>query len=275
MSTATSAPDCDYRWPSRDEADHARISPVARIEETAPGYILSTMASATHAPLTRETAAHAVADRLADAIQRGVYPPGTHLRQNQLAAEFGVSTTPIREAFALLRSQGILQIDPHRGAIVFGATAEEIAEAYEIRGELEVLAALKALPHVTDELLDRMQELADEMCSTTDGTAYLRLNYLFHDTLYRTSQRPRLCSMIETLRVLSTSYLELYSSRLDGKAREAHYARVNKEHQRIVDACKAGDATRLVDELRKHLTLTVESIVAMLEGTPAPPADAR
>jgi DNA-binding GntR family transcriptional regulator len=233
------------------------------------------MATATQAPLARETAARAVADRLADAIQRGVYPPGTHLRQNQLAAEFGVSTTPVREAFALLRSQGILQIDPHRGAIVFGATAEEIAEAYEIRGELEVLAALKALPHLTDELLDAMRQLANEMCSTTDGTAYLRLNYAFHDTLYRASRRPRLCSMIETLRVLSTSYLQLYQSRLDGKARVAHYDRVNREHERIVDACRGRDAKRLESELRNHLTLTVESIVAMLDGAPAPVSHAR
>lgn len=233
------------------------------------------MTGTTQAPLLRNTAARAVADRLAEAIQQGVYPPGTRLRQNKIAAELGVSTTPVREAFALLRSQGILRIDPHRGAIVFGATAEEIAEAYEIRGELEVLAALKALPNLTPELVDRMQALADEMRACTDGSEYLRLNYAFHDTLYRASRRPRLCSMIETLRVLSTNYLQLYTSRLDTRERTVHYDRVNAEHQRITDACRAGDAERLERELRNHLELTVEAIVAMLGSAPPSPDDAR
>ena len=219
-----------------------------------------------HAPIPRATAARAVADRLAEAIQQGDYPPGTRLRQNQIAAEFGVSTTPVREAFALLRSQGILQIDPHRGAIVFGATAAEIAEAYEIRSELEVFAALKALPNLTHGLIDHMQELADEMRACSDAAAYLRLNYAFHDTLYGASGRPRLCSMIESLRVLSTSYLQLYTSRLDQHARDSHYDRVNDEHQRIVEACLTTDAGALEALLRLHLTQTVDSIVAMLDA---------
>ena len=116
--------------------------------------------------LRRKTTAETVSELIRSEIQRGVLQPGTRLRQNDVAARFGVSTTPVREAFALLQADGLVRIDPHRGAIVFHPTAEDLTESYEIRGALEVLAITKAMPNLTPELLGDMQSVIDEMRHT-------------------------------------------------------------------------------------------------------------
>jgi DNA-binding GntR family transcriptional regulator len=219
-------------------------------------------------PLQRLTTAHAVADQLRDSIQRGVLRPGTRLRQAQIAKEFGVSTTPVREAFALLRSEGFVEIDPHRGAMVFTATIADITETYEIRTALELLAATKALPNLDDGIVDQMQRLTDQMRKATNSTGYLELNHRFHDALYQAAGRPRLSSIIDSLHVSVAGYLQLYLSHLSGKARTAHFDKINIEHQEIVDACRARDARGLTRALQVHRDRTVEAIVAMLEATP-------
>src|ERR671919_3227658 len=113
--------------------------------------------------LRRRTTADAVAQMLRNEIQSGQLPPGTRLRQNDVAHRFGVSTTPVREALALLQADGLVRIDPHRGAIVFHPTIADLRESYEIRKTLEALAVEKATPQLTDDLVAELQEHLDEM----------------------------------------------------------------------------------------------------------------
>ncbi len=96
----------------------------------------------------------AAADDLAAALQNrilvGDYPVGTRLRQELLAAEFGVSRMPVREALHKLEALGLVEITPRRGAFIRGPSTEEIREAYVVRAELEGLAAeLAARPSST------------------------------------------------------------------------------------------------------------------------------
>jgi DNA-binding GntR family transcriptional regulator len=98
--------------------------------------------------LDRDTTAKVVAERLRDEIQDGTLSPGTRLRQNEVARRFGVSTTPVREAFAQLQAEGLVRIDPHRGAVVFRPTTDDLVEFYEIREVLESLAVVRAIPRL-------------------------------------------------------------------------------------------------------------------------------
>src|SRR5205823_5718565 len=90
-------------------------------------------------------------DRLAATIQArvlsGEFASGSRLRQESLASEFGVSRTPVREALRKLQAAGIVQLEPRRGARVRGPSAREVREAYEVRAELEGLAAMLADLH--------------------------------------------------------------------------------------------------------------------------------
>lgn len=109
--------------------------------------------------------AAALVDRLASAIQArvlsGEIPSGSRLRQETLATEFGVSRTPVREALRKLQAGGIVLVEPNRGAVVRGPTAREAREAYEVRAELEGLAAELASRRISDDELRRLHEAQD------------------------------------------------------------------------------------------------------------------
>src|SRR5439155_20651479 len=104
----------------------------------------------------------ALVDRLAAAIQgrvlSGEIPTGSRLRQAALADEFGVSRTPVREALRKLGADGILELEPNRGAFVRGPSARDIREAYEVRAELEGFAAELAVARIQDAELSRLRD---------------------------------------------------------------------------------------------------------------------
>src|SRR3954451_8950118 len=100
----------------------------------------------------------ALVDKLAAQLQarvlNGELASGTRLRQEALAEEFGVSRTPIREALRKLQASGLVEVQPRRGALVRAPSAREIRAAYEVRAELEGLAAELAARRIHQEQLD-------------------------------------------------------------------------------------------------------------------------
>src|SRR5881275_3448556 len=104
----------------------------------------------------------ALVDKLASTLQArmlsGELVSGTWLRQVALAEEFGVSRTPIREALRKLQAGGLVELQPHRGALVRGLSSREIRDAYEVRAELEALAAELAATRIRHDELDRLNE---------------------------------------------------------------------------------------------------------------------
>ncbi len=91
------------------------------------------------------------AEAIRDGIATGHYPVGARLRQHALAEEFGVSRTPIREALRKLQAEGVVVIEPRRGAVVRRPLPREIREAYAVRAELEGLAAQQAADWISDD----------------------------------------------------------------------------------------------------------------------------
>lgn len=197
--------------------------------------------------LTRQTASEAVAGQLRGDIQRGTLRPGDRLRQGEVAARFGVSTTPVREAFALLQAQGLVRIDPHRGAIVFHPTREDLRELYEIREALEVLAIERATGKLSPATLMELQDLIDGMRATEDDQQWIELNNRFHARTYAAANRPRLQEMIDTLRGASSSYIHMYITRRSSAGRP------DQEHQDILEALKMERARSAVKAVRAHL----------------------
>lgn len=108
----------------------------------------------------------ALVDQLATNLQArvlsGDIPSGTRLRQSALAAEFGVSRTPIREALRKLQAGGLVELQPNRGALVRGPSSREIRDAYEVRAELEALAAELAATRIRHDQLDRLRSAQDQ-----------------------------------------------------------------------------------------------------------------
>jgi DNA-binding GntR family transcriptional regulator len=98
-----------------------------------------------------------LADKIRSRIRSGDYPIGTWLRQEALATQFGVSRTPVREALRKLQADLVLEVYPHRGALVRGPTPTDLREIHQIRGEVEGLAAELAAERITADELDRLR----------------------------------------------------------------------------------------------------------------------
>ena len=151
------------------------------------------------------TRSEAVASELRRLIQSGELPPGTRLRQADIASRFGMSTTPVREAFMILAREGVVRQDAHRGVVVFEPSMDELTETYEIREVLEGLAAEHAAGQLTAEDLDALDTLVKQM-RTAKPARYVELNRDFHRRIYQAAARNRLFEMIEQLRDLASSY---------------------------------------------------------------------
>lgn len=208
--------------------------------------------------LGRSTTAKIVADKLRDEIQDGLLEPGTRLRQNEVAERFGVSTTPVREAFAQLQVEGLVRIDPHRGAVVFHPTAEDLLEYYEIREVLETLAMTHAVEGLTDKTAEELNELIERMRRTKSSRRWLQMNDEFHLKLYEGAGRPRLSALIETLRDASNPYIYMFV------ANQRPTDQADDEHQAILDACVRGDTGAAQQALRDHLRHTSQELAQKL-----------
>jgi DNA-binding GntR family transcriptional regulator len=194
-----------------------------------------------------ETTARFVAQRLREEIHDGTLAPGTRLRQNEVAHRFRVSTTPVREAFAQLQAEGLIRVDPHRGAVVFHPTVSDLIQAYEIREVLESLAVKLATPRLTPDIGRSLSDLIERMERTSDPRRWLRLNDEFHLRLYSCADRPQLTTLISSLRDASAPYIHMFVS----STKPADQSSL--EHREILAACLAGDVEAAQAAVSEHL----------------------
>ncbi|WP_109212349.1 MULTISPECIES: GntR family transcriptional regulator [Microbacterium] len=209
------------------------------------------------------TTAEAIAQSIRADIIGGRYDAGERLRQVELAKQYEVSTTPVREAFAILQRQGLVRLHPQRGASAIVPNTKDLEELYEIRVELECLAVQHAARNFTPADAPALRELIAQMRVCRDADQYVELNHHFHMGIYRLAQRERLVEMIEQLRMASQAYLQITSDRavILGDA--------ENEHDDILDACEANDPARAAAATRDHLGLTVANAVAQLDHADA------
>jgi DNA-binding GntR family transcriptional regulator len=209
----------------------------------------------TSPPGLGETRAAAVAEELRRLILSGELPPGTHLRQVELAERFRVSTTPVREAHGLVRH------DVQKGVVVFQPTDADVLENYEIRGALEPLATELAARAVTDAELAVLDGVVERMRAAGDRLAYVALNREFHRAIYAAARRPRLLELIESLRDAFDAYV-LYDAAAHPDP--AYFDRAHAEHEAIAAALHAHDPERARALMETHLALNAEHFRASI-----------
>jgi len=140
-----------------------------------------------------------VAAALRELIMTGGLEPGTPLRQRQLAARFGVSATPVREALRRLESEGLIVNDVHRGSAV-AESAGDLHEKIKIRAVLEGLAASIAAPKVHDEDLTALRGYNERLLEPDLSATELNLlNRRFHFRIYELADSPLLLSLMRLL----------------------------------------------------------------------------
>ena len=195
------------------------------------------------------TAQELVLETLRHAILDGVLPPGSRLRQEDLATAFRTSRIPVREALRVLEYEGLATSEPHRGFTVTALDADQIEEIYELRTVLESHAVRVAIPLLTQPDLDELQRLYDEMEALGVADEKLVAREQFYLKLYGVTARPRLVGLIARLR--------------QEVARSLRWKLVQhspSHHQIFFDAVKSGDADLAAAELASHY----RKVVALL-----------
>jgi DNA-binding GntR family transcriptional regulator len=211
-------------------------------------------------PLERTTTAETVAEHLREEIISRRLGPGTRLLQNEVARQLGVSSTPVREAFALLHADGLIRLDPHRGALVFNPTIDDVRDLMEMREALEELGIRKAVPAMTPEFVTDLQHQLDELRAAAKERER-DLHREFHRRVFEPAARPRLLNTIVSMRDATAAYMPVM-----GDAWRQRFAEQDQEHQLIVEACRRKDARELLRLLRAHRQWPVPKGAALTGG---------
>ncbi len=197
-----------------------------------------------------------------DAIVRGVHNSGERLNQSRLAAQFGVSRIPIREALRQLEAEGLVSFDHNQGARVARLAPDDVRDIFEMRVELESLALQTAIAGAAPQDLEKARSLLDRMDRLGDDPEeWLKLNNAFHATLYAPGQRRYLLRVIQTLRHAVQPYLRLYLMAL-------HRFQISQaQHREILKAYARRDPLRARRALREHLAQTMQELLRALGGS--------
>ena len=188
-----------------------------------------------------------------EAIDTGTYRPGDRLVESELAERFGVSRTPIREALQRLETQSLLARDG-RSLIVASLDHNQMAELYEVRAELEGLAARLAAKHAGREEVRVLYAMIDDDAALIGQPRELSLaNRRFHHQIHLASRNRFLVQQLESVH-RSMALLAETSLAADGRGEMAL-----KEHRAIVEAIESGDGAAAEKLLKDHLSYAFET----------------
>ncbi|MBM3367304.1 MAG: GntR family transcriptional regulator [Betaproteobacteria bacterium] len=212
-------------------------------------------------PIVRRPLHEEAADRVRDLIVQGQLAPGTRLNERLLTAQFGLSRTPLREAFKVLATEGLVKLLPNRGAIVSQIDPVHLAETLAVMGALEALAGELACLIATDAQLNEIRALHYEMLAhhaRGDLAGYFKFNQAIHLKIVKFSGNA----------VLHTTYRQM-----NGYVRRARYiANLSperwdaavREHEEILAALLARNVKRLKSLLSDHLAHKLAGVPAAL-----------
>ncbi|HEX5437854.1 MAG TPA: GntR family transcriptional regulator [Gemmatimonadaceae bacterium] len=214
-------------------------------------------------PITRQTLASATVEAIRERILCGQYAEGEQLRQDALAAELGVSRIPVREALRQLEAEGLVDFNPHRGAVVSSLSVGEIEELFELRATLECDLLRRAVPRLAKEDFQHAAEILDAYDAafrSRDIATWGDLNWQFHHTLYAAAGRPVTLGVVENLNQHANRYARMQLALTHGESR------AQGEHRAILTAARKHNADRACSLLKAHILGAGRSLALFLRG---------
>lgn len=179
-----------------------------------------------------------ILENIRDAIISGSMTAGSRVSEPELAERYGISRTPIREAFRQLESEGYLTVIPRKGAVVSGFSAKDIEEFYAIKSILEGYAARRACENLTSRDIDRLEAINERLrvlADQGDVKQFFKVHNDFHSLFIKASDNDKLRDMITGL-VTRFQRLRLMSLSVPGRMTTSV-----QEHSKIIEAFKKRD----------------------------------
>lgn len=211
----------------------------------------------------------AVLDELRAAILAGEFVAGQRLVEVDLCERFGCSRFAVRAAIPVLTSEGLVDVQRHRGARVRVIPLDEAIEITEVRGMLEGLAAARAAQRATTADIEELQEIIRQMreaVAAAELVRYSDANARLHALIRRIAAHQTATGIIERLRAQMVRH-QFMLSLVPGRPTVSL-----AQHKRIVAAIAARDAAAAETAMRDHITSVIESLVdnakSSLRGVP-------
>jgi DNA-binding GntR family transcriptional regulator len=202
-------------------------------------------------------------EKIEEKIATGQLAPGSSLDEVSLAAEYGVSRTPAREAMIQLAAEGLIVIRPRKGAVVASIGPTRLIEMFEVMAELEAMCGRLAARRMTEaqrKSLVQAHEDCEAARAREDSDAYFYCNEQFHAAIYEGSHNSFLSEQAAQLHRRLRPYRRL-QLRVRDRMKVSH-----KEHSAIVNAINQGDAELAAAALREHLLIQGERFSDLLSS---------
>jgi DNA-binding GntR family transcriptional regulator len=199
-------------------------------------------------------------------IIEGTLPLGSTISEGQLAASLGISKTPVREALAQLRMEGLVTIVPQSGTFVFTLSATEVVEICELRQTLEAAALRLALERNRSRLIERLAEVCagmDRVRTADDEPAYLRLDSAFHEQFFAN------CGNRYFAEAYARIVPKVAALRTHLATRPDHTRMSYEEHKQILHAIQRKRDKELIPILDKHIERTRSAYTRNIEDIAA------
>ena len=212
--------------------------------------------------LGHRTLSAAIVEQLRRDILDGTYAAGAQLRQDALADTFQVSRIPVREALFQLEAEGLLRIEPHKGAIVSAFSLEEIDDVFDLRVLLEPRMLAQSAPLLTPQDFAEAVALEAEFAhaiAEQDVAQWGQLNARYHLALYRHACQPRTLAIVTSLLQTSDRFTRLQMNRAPA------LTRAESEHRKLLRLCKEGKVPEACDFLVAHIEKVRQDLRLLLK----------
>ncbi|MFJ3048045.1 GntR family transcriptional regulator [Herbaspirillum chlorophenolicum] len=209
----------------------------------------------------RQPATASIADALRDAILKGVLKGGEPLRQDAIAKQFVVSQVTVREAFRMLEHEGLVEVIPRRGAVVYLLSADDVDEITDLRATLEAKLLAAAIPLLEEDDFSAAEAAIAALEQVQDIDSLITNNLNFHQCLYAKAGMPRTVAILDRLRTSLEPYLRLLWSKT------AYKQQSQDDHRAILELCRQRKSEEVQKLLRAHIEETGNEIVHVLKST--------
>jgi len=194
-----------------------------------------------------------IVEIIRDRILKGEYRIGEKIKENQIATEFKVSRTPIREAFKQLESEGLIDYVPNRGCFAKGFTRQDIEDIYAVRKALEIMAVEWAVSRISDKQIEALQEQSELMefyTAKKDSDKVLELNSSYHDIIYDAAGSRFMAQILRSYKeyIAQTRRIILYE--------QSYLEEILQEHKNILEAIIARNAEDAKNAMAEHLEMS-------------------
>lgn len=204
-----------------------------------------------------------VALRLRKLLVEGGIAPGAKLNERELAELFHVSRTPLREAIKLLAVEGLVDLLPNRGAVAVKLSEADILNTFELLAGLEAMSGEFAAQRITDDELTHIRAMHFEMLAAftrRDLSNYYRLNASIHDAINAAAKNPVLTATYKSVNA------RVQALRFRTNQDDAKWKRAIQEHEAMVQALSAHDATAMRKVVVAHLVNKRDSVIDLLRA---------